>query len=161
MIACHFVHWVKPFSVTQYTVYKKIFAVLFLPLLPMLSVHGQIKTGRNKRLKPVYGRIIDMSKPFTCVDGRKQDGAKITLHTTHKTDIIFLTFYKPNKNSNYKSIRQKWDLMGGGGYWLGSYTSLRGILTSAPGDRLHRSRFHNVFQQDSWYYSRLHSYTGL
>lgn len=78
----------------------------------MLSVHGQIKTGRNKRLKPVYGQIIDKSKPFTSVDGRKQHGAKITLYTTY---IIFLTFYKPKKNSNYKSIRQKLD-WGGGGY---------------------------------------------
>lgn len=58
-------------------------------------------------MKPVYGRIIDKSKPFTSVDGRKQHGAKITLYTTHKTDIIFLIFYKPKKNSNYKSIRQK------------------------------------------------------
>lgn len=58
-------------------------------------------------MKPVYGRIIDKSKPFTSVDGRKQDGAKITLHTTCKRDIIFLIFYNPNKNSNYKSIRQK------------------------------------------------------
>lgn len=65
-------------------------------------------------MKPVYGRIIDKSKPFTSVDGRKQHGAKITLHTTCKTDIIFLIFYKPNKNSNYKSIRQKWDFGGGG-----------------------------------------------
>lgn len=62
----------------------------------------------------MYGRIIDRSKPFTSVDGRKQHGAKITLYTTRKRDIIFLTFYKPNKNSNYKSIRQKLDLRGGG-----------------------------------------------
>lgn len=80
---------------------------------PCCQCMAKLRLGET-RLKPVYGRIIDMSKPFTCVDGRKQDGAKITLHTTHKTDIIFLTFYKPNKNSNYKSIRQKWDLMGGG-----------------------------------------------
>lgn len=58
-------------------------------------------------MKPVYGRIIDKSKPFTSVDGRKQHGAKITLYTTRKRDIIFLIFYKPNKNSNYESIRQK------------------------------------------------------
>lgn len=68
-------------------------------------------------MKPVYGRIIDRSKPFTSVDGRKQDGAKITLHTTCKTDIFLLIFYKPNKKLIYESIRQKWDL-GGGGYWL-------------------------------------------
>lgn len=124
----YFIFYIMIRSVSWYTVYKEIFApVLFSLLSPLLSA-GEFKTVRILMFQIIsFWRywVWAKSRQDESVEGRKLNGAKITLYTVpwfHHDKGIIMNFDNVYLNVHSKFLMQ-W-------LFLASYEINRSIMSS-------------------------------